>query len=461
MSALFTIADMSTSNFISKTTGRHVEADILLPGAAGYDQARQPWNLSAEQHPAAICVARSVHDVQFAVAYARERGLRIATQATGHLAQTLPTLENALLLRTALKGTIRVDPEARTVRFAAGVRWGDIVDAVAEHDLAVMHGSSPSVGAVGYLLNGGLSFYGRAHGLAANHVRAFDVVTPDGVTRRVDTEQHPDLFWALRGGGGNTAIVCGVELELLPNTTVTGGALFFSSDDASAVIRAWRDWASDASESMTTTCRILCLPPLPDVPAPLRGVPTVCVDGVSLNPLVARNLEMRLRGTATPLLGGFGAMPSSAVARLHQDPETPMPAIGDGMLLRSLDDSAIHEFLRVAGSNSPLIAAELRQLGGALASAPPGAGARGCLEGEYLLFGVGVPGAPAPAADLEAHIDRLLSALEPWATGTRFASFAERQSSMAGCLPSDALRHLQAVRRAFDRDRLLIPAHEA
>src|SRR5690349_1762375 len=192
---------MTTSSLTSRSEGRHAEAGILLPGAEGYDQARQPWNLAAEQRPAAVCVARSADDVQFAVAYARERGLQIATQATGHLAQTLPQLGNALLLRTALQGAIRVDPQARTVRFAAGARWGEIVDAVAEHDLAVMHGSSPSVGAVGYLLNGGLSFYGRAHGLAANHVRAFDVVMPDGARRRVDAEHHPELFWALRGGG--------------------------------------------------------------------------------------------------------------------------------------------------------------------------------------------------------------------------------------------------------------------
>jgi FAD/FMN-containing dehydrogenase len=462
VSAVPKIARMSISHPTLTSQARFSEPRICLPGATGYDSARQAWNLAADQRPAAVCVARSIGDVQFALAYAREHGLTIAAQTTGHLAQALPPLERTLLLRTELHGgRVDVDPRARLVRFAAGARWGDIVGAVADHGLSVMHGSSPSVGAVGYLLGGGLSFYGRAHGLAANHVRAFDVVTPDGVARRVDAGQHQDLFWALRGGGGNTAVVCGVELGLLPYSTVTGGALCFAADDAFALLRAWRDWCVDAPASMTTTFRILCLPPLPEVPAPLRGTPTVCIDGVSLDPEVARRLELRLKGTATPVLGGFGPMPSSAVARLHQDPEAPVPAIGDGMLLRSLDDWAIDSFLRVANSSRALIAHEIRHLGGALASPPPGSGARGGLEGEYLLFGVGVPGAPAPAHEIESHLDRLLGALQPWASGTRFASFAERQSSMAGCLPDESLARLRAVRDTYDPDRLLVPAHAA
>ena len=451
---------MSISYPTQTTAARRPEPRIFLPDAPGYDAARQAWNLAADQRPAAVCVARSVADVQFAVAYAREHGLRVAPQTTGHLAQVLPSLERTLLLRTDLHdGRVEVDPPTRIVRFAAGARWGDIVPAVAEHGLAVMHGSSPSVGAVGYLLNGGLSFYGRAHGLAANHIRALEVVTADGVRRKVDADHHPELFWALRGGGGNTAIVCHVELGLLPYSTVTGGAMCFSADHAFALLRAWRDFTADAPESITTTFRILCLPPLTEVPAPLRGVPTVCIDGVALEPEVAARLELRLAGTAEPILGGFGPMPSSAVARLHQDPEDPIPAIGDGMLLRWLDDLAIESFLRVAASESPLVAAELRHLGGRLASSPESAGARGSLEGEYLLFGVGVPGAPASRPELQAHLDRLLGALDPWATGTRFASFAERQSSLAGCLPDESLARLRAVRSTVDPDGLLVPAH--
>jgi FAD/FMN-containing dehydrogenase len=435
-------------------------APVVLPDSPHYDTARRAWNLHANQRPAAVCVATRVEHVQAAIAYARTHGLRIAAQTTGHLAQTLPDLGDTLLLRLKLHdGEIAIDPVVRVARIKAGARWGDVVEAVAPHGLAVMHGSSPSVGVIGYLLGGGLSFYGRAHGLAINHVRAFEVITPDGARRRVDRRNGADLFYALRGGGGSFAIVTEVELELLPYAEVTGGAMFFPAEDAFAVLRAWRDWTSSAPDEMTTTFRLLCLPPVPEVPEPLRGVPTVCVDGVALEPEAALTLERRLRYVSTPILGGFGPMPSAAVARLHGDPEDPVPAVGDGMLLEKLDDWAIHAFLRAAGPGSPLMAAELRHLGGALASPPAGAGARGHLEGNFLLFGVGIPGAPAPAGELEAFLDRYLAAMAPWATGTRFTSFAERQRTLESCVPAAALERLAEIRRAVDPERLLVASH--
>jgi FAD binding domain len=434
---------------------------LMWPADAEYDAARAAWNLAVDQRPACICVATRVEHVQAAVAYARANGLQVAAQSTGHLSQTLPSLERTMLLKIALHdGDVAVDPIARVARIRAGAKWGDVVDAVAPHGLAVMHGSSPSVGVIGYLLGGGLSFYGRRHGLAVNHVRSFEAVTPDGVVRHVDAEHNRELFYALRGGGGGYAIVTAVELELLPYAEVTAGAMFFAAADAFAVLRAWRDWATQAPESMTTTFRILCLPPLPEVPEPLRAVPTVCVDGVAIeDPDTARRLEQRLRGTATPILGGFGPMPSSAVVRLHGDPEEPVPAIGDAMLLSGLDDWAIDAFLRIAGPGSPLLAAELRHLGGALASPPCGGGARGHLEGRFLAFGVGIPGAPASVEQLNAHLDDYLAALTPWATGTRFTSFAERTSSLSTCVPDGALERLARTRAAVDPDGLLVASH--
>ena len=433
---------------------------LVLPHSPHYDTARRAWNLVADQRPAAVCVATCVEHVQAAVGYARARRLRVAAQTTGHLAQTLPDLAGTLLLRLELHDAhVAVDPVARTARIKAGARWADVVEAVAPRGLAVMHGSSPSVGVIGYLLGGGLSFYGRAHGLAVNHVRAFEVVTAEGTRRRIDHRNGADLFYALRGGGGNFAIVTAVEIGLLPYAEVTGGALFFPAKDAFAVLRAWRDWTRTAPDTITTTFRMLRLPPLPEVPEPLRAVPTVCVDGVTLAPADAVGLERRLRYVSAPILGGFGPMPSSAVPRLHGDPEDPVPAIGDAMLLETLDDQAIEMFIRVAGHGSPLLAAELRHLGGALSSPPAGAGARGHLEGNYLMFGVGIPGAPAAAGAIHAHLDRYLSALAPWATGTRFTSFAERRSSLETCVPASAFERLARIRQAVDPDRLLVASH--
>jgi FAD/FMN-containing dehydrogenase len=432
---------------------------LIWPESAEFDVVRQAWNLQSDQRPACVCVATRVEHVQAAVAFARAYGLRVAAQTTGHLSQTLPSLEGTLLLKLRLHdGDVAVDPVQRVARIKAGARWGDVVEAVTPHGLAAMHGSSPSVGVIGYLTGGGLSFYGRRHGLAVNHVRAFEVVTADGVVRRVDANHNRDLFYALRGGGGGYAIVTAVELGLLPYAEVTGGAMFFAAADARRLLRIWRDFCQDAPDTITTTFRLLRLPPLPDVPEPLRAIPTVCINGVALGEADAVRLEQRLRGTAEPILGGFGKMPSAAILRLHNDPEDPVPAIGDGMLLRKLDDWASELFVRAA-LDAPFVAAELRHLGGALATAPAGAGARGHLEGRFLLFGVGIPGAPASAAELHGCLDRYLGALEPWATGTRFTSFAERSSSLRSCIPDPALTRLARIRAVADPDGLLIASH--
>lgn len=405
------------------------------------------WNLHADQRPARTRVARTTEDVVAAFAEARAAGLRVAPQTTGHFAGALPALDDALLLRLDFADReVEVDPVARCARIPAGAVWDDVVAAVTPHGLAAMHGSSPTVGVVGYLLGGGLSFYGRAHGLAANHVRSFEVITPAGELRRASAGEHPELFWALRGGGGGYGVVTAVEIDLLPYAEVTGGALLFPMPAAAEVLRAWRDWAGDAPESITTSWRMLHAPGEEAI---------VMVDGVALDPAAAAELDSRLRAAATPFAGGFGPMPAAAVARLHGDPEEPTPAISDGFLLAHLDDEAIERFLALATPDSPLVVAELRQLGGALSSAPAGAGARGSLEGAFLLFGLGAPGGSGSPEAIGAHLDRMRDALAPAATGTQFSSFTERPGGLAGT----DLGRLRRLRAELDPDGVLVAPH--
>jgi hypothetical protein len=221
-------------------------------------------------------------------------------------------------------------------------------------------------------------------------------------------------------------------------------------------LRVWRNFTRTAFEGLDTSFRILRLGCDSDLPEHLRGGSVVCVQGLSVDPDAARRLEQQLRFLARPLHGGW-----VAAARARSTPllDTDKDAWGDGLRIGKLDDWAIESFLRVAGPGSPLLSAELRQLGGALAAPPIGAGARGHLEGRFLLFGVGVPGMPAPAPELEAHLDRYLEAMRPWATGTRFTSFAERTDSLATCVPDAALRRLRRIRAASDPNALLRPSH--
>src|SRR5215467_7640256 len=193
---------------------RHLEAlraavtgDVFVPGEDGYDQARQAWNLAVDERPAVVVTAGSAADVVHAVRFARAQGMRIAPQGTGHGAEPLEPLEGAMLLRTSRMRSVQIDPAARTARAEAGALWQDVTVPAGEHGLAALAGSSPNVGVTGYTLGGGLGWLARRYGLAANSVTAAELVTPDGHLVHADADHQPDLFWAVRGGGGSVGVV--------------------------------------------------------------------------------------------------------------------------------------------------------------------------------------------------------------------------------------------------------------
>ena len=236
-----------------------------------YESGRQAFNLTVDQRPDYVALPRTERDVISTVQLAVERGMRIAAQRTGHAAASLRTLENTVLLRTDHMTAVDIDARERTARVQAGARWADVVPMASDLGLAGLHGASPTVGIVGYTLTGGLSWYSRNHGLAANHVRAIELVTADGRLRRVDHEHEPDLFWALRGGGGGLGIVTGVEFELLAMPELYAGALFFPWERSGEVLHAWKEWVPTVPDELASVTRILRFPPLPQIPEPLRG----------------------------------------------------------------------------------------------------------------------------------------------------------------------------------------------
>lgn len=162
-------------------------------------------------------------DVAAVVEFAARNGLRVAAQGTGHNAGVLPSLDDTILLSTRRMRGVEIDARGRTARVQAGTLWGEVTAAATKVGLFPLAGSSPDVGVVGYTLGGGLSWLGRKHGLAANHVTAIDLVTPDGTFVRATRTSHTDLFWALRGGTGNVGVVTALEFDLLPYGSVYAG----------------------------------------------------------------------------------------------------------------------------------------------------------------------------------------------------------------------------------------------
>src|SRR3954469_15130783 len=259
-----------------------VQTSIIAPGDSRWDVHRGTFNLTIDQQPTPIAPPADEAEVAAAIAHGRERGLRVAPQRTGHNAAPLGQLDDTLLLRTdALQG-VEIDADARHARVRSGARWEDVVPRASDIGLAALHGSTPDVSIAGYSLGGGLGWYARKHGLATNSVSAIEIVTADGRLRRVDQDHEPELFWALRGGGGNFGVVTALEFDLIEQPLDYAGALFFPWERAGEVLQAWREWLPSTPDEVTSVGRILQFPPFDFVPEPLRGKSFALVEAVYL-----------------------------------------------------------------------------------------------------------------------------------------------------------------------------------
>ncbi|HET6173108.1 MAG TPA: FAD-binding oxidoreductase [Gaiellales bacterium] len=433
-----------------------MRGSVLAPGDDGWDEARTPWNLAFDQQPALIVVPDDSADVQAVVRFATANGLRVAPQGTGHGVASLGDLSDAILVRMHALCNVEVDVEAQQVRVGAGAIWEDVVHPAAEHGFAVLHGSSPDVGVAGYTLGGGMGWLARKHGFAANSLTAIELVTADGEFHRVDQAHERDLFFALRGGGGNFGIVTAFEFELFPLETVYAGWMIWDWERSEEILTAWRDWTETTPDEVTSVGRILQLPPIPAIPEPLRGrnivVVEVCFmgDEESGRKLIEPLLELE------PEMSTIGTMPAAGLVRLHNDPEGHTPGIGDAAIMESLPDEAIQTLVEVAGpgSGSPFISVELRQLGGAIGRPAPGHGAASHLEGEFLLFSVGLPFTGAMVDAVENHLDVVEQAVAPWRARQNYFNFAERAVDSESLYAGSNHDRLREIRERFDPSEL-------
>jgi FAD/FMN-containing dehydrogenase len=356
---------------------------------------------------------------------------------------------------------VTVDPEARIVRAGAGTLWDDVVQAVAPHGLMALHGSSPDVGVAGYSLGGGMGWYARKLGLQANSLTAVELVTPDGSIVRADAENHPELFWALRGGGGNFGVVTALEFRIYPIETAYAGWLVWDVAHAREVLTRWASWADAAPDEVTTSFRILNVPPFEEIPEPVRGRHIVMIDGAVLgDDAFAESVLSPLRELA-PEIDTFARVPAASLSRLHMDPEGPTPAVSDTTVLAELPAAAIEAVLETTGaeSGSTLLLSELRHLGGALGRPHEGGGALSMVEGRFVFFGAAIAATPEMAAQGHADAVRAVEALRPWANGRQYLNFAENPTDAASGYGAESYARLQALRSSIDPDGLMVANH--
>ncbi len=439
-----------------------LDGDIVTPEDPRWDAARTGWLLNADQRPVAVALVKSVADIAAVIRFARRHGLRAAAQGTGHSAATLaPNLDDAILIRTGALDGVTIDADAGIARAEAGVVWSAVSERAAEHGLVALAGSSPDVGVTGYTLGGGLSWLGRRFGLATNSVVAAEVVTGDGQILRVDADHHPELFWAIRGGGGSLAVVTALEFQLYPVTEVYAGVLFWPMEQAREVLNVWREWTESAPEEVTSCGRLLTLPPLPVIPEPLRGGSFTVVEIAYLGSAEDGERLIAPLRALHPAMDTVATIPAEQLSRMHMDPEFPVPGVGDGFQLNACPPEAIDALVAVAGagSGSPLLSVEMRHVGGALARAPENAGALATMPGTYAGFAVGLTPDRAAEQAADARVRAVQDAVAPWQADLGYANFAEHPDHPGGFFSAEVQARLARVRANYDAAGTLVSGH--
>jgi hypothetical protein len=428
-----------------------LSGSLLLPDSAGYEQTRRGWNRSIDHHPALILVAHDAQDIALGVRYAREAGLGVAVQLTGHGIQQ--PADDGLLIVTSAMTAVRLDAQARTARIEAGAIWQHVLDQATPHGLAPLLGTSPHVGVIGYTLGGGIGWLARGYGLAADSVRWIEIVTADGQLRRASPAEHSDLFWGLRGGGGNFGVVTAMEFNLYPVATIYGGNLIYPAELAPGALRFFRDWIKTVPDKLTSSIAILKYPPLPQLPEEVRGKTQVMVRaafaGVASEgaALIQAWLDWH-----APVGNTFGEMPFAAIGTVNNDPLEARAVYGSNELFDELSDTAIDVIVQYATSSaSPLTFSELRHASGAIAHVDPTANAIGNRDAQLYFQVGGMTPTPEARAAVEAYIGQYKGELRPHLRGGVYLNFMmgneARQRARDAYLPGSYQRLLELKAR--------------
>ncbi|GAB4588945.1 FAD-binding oxidoreductase [Nocardia sp. IFM 10818] len=413
-----------------------VRGSVLLAEDAGFEQARLPWNRAVEQPVLAVVEAADADDVSALIRYAAVRGLTVTAQPSGHGASG--DTDGVILLRTNQLTELHVDALARTARVGAGVTWGTVLAETGPYGLTGLAGSSPGVSVTGYTLGGGLSWFSRRYGWAADSVTAFDVVTADGTRARATAETNPDLFWALRGGGGDFAIVTAIEFDLHPAPDLFGGHMLWPAEHTAAAVHAFREVTATAPDELSVWLDLVHFP---------GSTPMVSVEATYLGRAEeARELLRPFTTVGAPLAENLRTLPVAELGAVSNDPIDPGPGSSRAELLTDLDDIAVKALL--AEPISPLLLVQLRHLGGALAR--PSATPQGPIAEPYLLYLFGLPLTAEITSDIADKQRRLVDALGDRVSGRKPFGFLNPSERAAAAYPDSALVRLREIKQHND-----------
>lgn len=367
-----------------------VQGPVFLPGDEHYAAEIAAYNTAVSHLPDIVLGAVCSQDIAEAVRLAQQYGLPVSVQATGHGA--MESINSGLLISTRRMNQIAIDAENCTAAISAGVQWKSVLAEAAKYDLAPIPGSASDVGVVGYLLGGGVGPLARSHGFSSDYLVGLTVVTNAGKVINASETEHPDLFWALRGGKIGFGIITEVCIRLVKMKTLYAGSLFFEEKDIETVLRSWISWSKQIDPLVTTSIAIVRFPPIPAIPEKFRGrrllslrfaFPGSIEEGI--------RLASPLRACAPVYFDDLGELPAPQMGRIHNDPTNPMAYWASTVLLKHMDQDFAEIVLKEfgPGKESPIGVLEIRHIGGATHKDVEAGSSVGGRSAEYVFSLVG------------------------------------------------------------------------
>ncbi|WP_225800923.1 FAD-binding oxidoreductase [Streptomyces sp. NK15101] len=424
-----------------------VSGRVLAPGDADYEQARTVYLGGMDQRPAAIVQPADADDVARVVVFARDNGLALTVKGGGH---SVFCLSDGLVLDTSSLRGLEIDVEARTAWAGAGLNAGEYTLAAAEHGLVTGFGDTGSVGLGGITVGGGIGYLVRKYGLTIDDLLAAEIVTADGALRRVDADNEPELFWAIRGGGGNFGVVTRLKFRLHELPTVTGGLLLLPATPE--VVAGFVEAAEAAPEELSTIANVMPSPPMPFVPEHLHGTPIVLAILVYAGEgEEAEKALAPFRSLAAPIADMMQAMPYPGVYPPEEEGFHPVAAARSLLTdTFGLDDAKL-VLERVAASSAAMPAVQIRVLGGAMARVPADATAFAHRDRRILVNVAAMYTDPVEAELHTRWADELTAALQKGVPGVYVNFLADdAEARIREAYPEATWERLRAVKRTYD-----------
>lgn len=428
---------------------RDVAGPVLEPHDEGYAAELLGMNLVFTHTPEAVVGAASAADVVAVVRFAAEHGLPVHVRATGHGDHVAIT--DGIVVSMRRLDAVSVDPDSRIATIGGGAMWGAVVAAAAPYGLAPVTGSSPTVGAVGLLLGGGLGPLARSHGYSSDRVHGFTVVTGTGDVVLASAHENVDLFWALRGGKGGLGVVLEAHVELVELPALYAGSILFPTPAIEPVLRAWADFTTAAPDDVTTSVAIMRFPPIDQVPELLRGQTVLFLRfAYPGSAEEGERILAPLRAVAHPIVDTVRAMALDEVASIHGDPTEPGRASAHGGMLTTVDGDTIDALLAVAGADQPipLVMVELRHVGSATHTDVAGGSAVGGRTPDFTFTLIGSLMQPGTEPAVAAATEAVVTALAPWTAEETAINFIGEPVDAAW--PAATRERLGAVRARYD-----------